>query len=202
MKQSRKHKEFYFIGALLSFLLLKLVLTVFFACSREDPLPICFQSQTAVAAESSEQEETETNSVESSLKKGAQESQEDDTSSAVVEKKFFELEMERRSIQREREQLLILQTEIEEKLIELSKLQEKIKETVDKKSEAHEQKIKHLIKVYTSMAPKKAAGLIEQLDINIIVELFSKMKGDSVGKILSNVKPEKAAVISARLLKR
>ncbi len=202
MKQRRKHKEFYFIGALLSFLLLKLVLTVFLAYSKEDPIPICFQSQTAVAAESAEQEGTEKNSAASSLEKGTQESQKDGISDAVVEQKFYELEMERRRIQREREQLLILQTEIEEKLIELSKLQEKIKETVDKKSEAHEKKIKHLIKAYTSMAPKKAAGLIEQLDINIIVELFSKMKGDSVGKILSYVKPEKAAVISARLLKR
>ncbi len=202
MKQSRKYKEFYFIGALLSFLLLKLVLTVFLACLKEDPLPICFQSQTAVAAESAGHERTEKNSAESSLEKKVQESQKDAVTNAVVERKFFELELERRRIQREREQLLILQTDIEEKLIELSKLQEKIKEIVDKKSEAHERKIKHLIKVYTSMAPKKAAGLIEQLDINIIVELFSKMKGDSVGKILSYVQPKKAAVISARLLKK
>ena len=52
------------------------------------------------------------------------------------------------------------------------------------------------------MAPKKAAGLIEKLDIEIIVEVFSKMKGDSVGKILSYVKPEKAAMISERLIKK
>ncbi len=202
MKQNKKYKEFYFVGALLSFLMLKLVLTVFLACSKEDTLPIYFQSQTAVAAETAEQGKTKKDSTESSLKKGGQEPQKDAISAAVVEREWIELKKERRRIQRKREQLLVLEKEIEKKLIELSKLQDKIKETITKKNEAHERKIKHLIKVYTSMTPKKAAGLIEKLNIDIVIEIFSKMKGDRVGKILSYVTPEKAAVISERLIKR
>lgn len=206
MKQNKKYTVYYPVVAILSLLLLKLALTGLFVCSKEDTLPIRFQSQTAVAAETAEQGGTKKDSAESRLNQGAQKSQQelqkDVTRTSVVERKRFELEIEQRRIQREREQLLVLQKEIDKKLIELSKLQDDLKETVTKKSAAHKQKIKHLIKVYTSMSPKKAAVLIEKLDINIIIEIFSAMKGDSVGKILSYVKPAKAAVISERLIKR
>jgi flagellar motility protein MotE (MotC chaperone) len=201
MRRNKQYAGVYPIGILLLLLLLKLALTVVFAWTRQDAFLIYFQSQ-AVAAETVGHGKTNKDSIESSLKERVRESQTEAISKAVVEKKRFELEMERRDIQREREQLVVLQKEIKKTLLELSKLQDNIKEIVAKKSAAHERKIKHLIKVYTSMAPKKAAGLIEKLDIDIIVEVFSNMKGDSVGKILSYVKPEKAAVISERLIKK
>lgn len=203
MKYNKKYRGSYLVGILLVLLFLKVVLTMFFVQSKEALFPICFQSQTALAAEKVGQRKIEKNSAESIFKKQDQNSQKEDVVSIfIIEKERSGLEMERKSMQREREQLRALQKEIDKKLIELSKLQDNIQETVAKKSAAHEQKIKHLIKVYTSMAPKKAAVLIEKIDIDIIIEVFSKMKGDSVGKILSYVKPTKAAVISECLVKR
>ena len=200
MTRNKQHTGSYPVRALFLLLILKLTLTVLFALATQNSFSLYFQGQ-AVAAEA-QQGETNKNSIDTSLKKRGGESQEEAISAAVVEKKKFELEMERRDIQREREQLVVLQKEIEKKLIELSKLQDDIKEIIAKKSAAHERKIKHLIKVYSSMAPKKAAELIEKLDVDIIIEVFSNMKGDSVGKILSYVEPEKAAVISERLIKK
>jgi len=52
------------------------------------------------------------------------------------------------------------------------------------------------------MKPRKAASLIERLNMDFSVELLSKMKGDVVGNILSFVDIEKAARISEQLAKR
>jgi flagellar motility protein MotE (MotC chaperone) len=52
------------------------------------------------------------------------------------------------------------------------------------------------------MPPKKAASLIEKLDMNVIISLFSSMKGENVGQILPYVSAEKAAAISERLAKQ
>ena len=65
-----------------------------------------------------------------------------------------------------------------------------------------DQKFNHLVKVYSSMKPQSAAGIIEKLDSELAVKLLRKMKGDVVGKILSFVEKEKAAKISIGIVKK
>jgi flagellar motility protein MotE (MotC chaperone) len=67
------------------------------------------------------------------------------------------------------------------------------------KRTAKENQVKHLIKIYSTMKPQKVAQLIEKLDINLITELFSRMKGDVVGQILSFVDTEIGARITQGL---
>lgn len=57
-------------------------------------------------------------------------------------------------------------------------------------------KIKHLIKIYSSMKPQHAASLIEKLDLGFSINLLSMMKGEEVGNIFSFMDLEKAAKIS------
>jgi flagellar motility protein MotE (MotC chaperone) len=52
------------------------------------------------------------------------------------------------------------------------------------------------------MKPKHAASLIEKMDTRLAIRLFSEMKGEVVGEILSYVKTEKAAEISEGLLQK
>lgn len=120
----------------------------------------------------------------------------------ILERKRAEIEKERRQLEREREQLTALKQEIEARLVRLSEIQETIQARLDERETIHNKKIKHLIKIYTTMAPKKAAVLIEKLDMEVIMELFSKMKGEYVGQILPHVSAEKATKISERLAKR
>ena len=120
----------------------------------------------------------------------------------ILEHKRSEIEMERRQLERERKQLTALKREIEAKLVRLSEIEESIQRKIDEQETIRNNKIKHLIKIYTTMAPKKAAALVEKLDMEVVIELFSRMKGEQVGQILPYVSAGKATKISERLAKR
>ncbi len=120
----------------------------------------------------------------------------------ILECKRAEIETEKRQLERERKQLTALKQEIELNLKKLSEIQDSIQKKLDEQKMIRDNKINHLIKIYTTMAPKKAAALIEKLDMEVIIELFSKMKGEHVGQILPHVSAEKAARISEHLATR
>lgn len=127
-------------------------------------------------------------------------------SSSIADLQALELERaklktERLLIDEERKRLNALKDETGAKLAELARLQQTMqKQVVDKKS-ADSQKIQRLIKIYTAMPPKKAAALIDKLDMSVIISLFSNMKGETVGQILPFVSADKAAQISEQLAK-
>ncbi len=102
-------------------------------------------------------------------------------------------------LERQEARLLELKEEITRKIDELTLLREEILATMDLKSEIQEAEVKHLIKIYSTMKPQKVAQLIEQLDIDLVTALFSQMKGDVVGDILSFVDSETGARITRGL---
>ena len=97
------------------------------------------------------------------------------------------IEEREKFLARREQQLVLLQEEINKKIEELTRLRDEIREQMEIKKTAQENQVKHLIKIYSTMKPQKVAQLIEKLDINLITELFSRMKGDVVGQILSFV---------------
>jgi len=119
----------------------------------------------------------------------------------ILEQKRLQLEKERTELDAEREKLKGLSQEIDEKVAKLEKIQAAVRSDLEQKKMVQDARIKHLIKVYTTMPPKKAAVLIEKLEMEVIIALFSTMKGENVGQILPFVAPEKAALISERLAK-
>jgi flagellar motility protein MotE (MotC chaperone) len=127
-----------------------------------------------------------------------------------LEVKRLQLKDEEERIEQEREQLEQLKRDIDLKLDELSAVQAQIDLTLNRKAEMEAQsqkaqdeaeaaKIKQLVKVYTSMSPKKAAEIIDKLDMKVVHEVFSNMKGEQVGQILTYVSGERAAQITERM---
>jgi len=102
-------------------------------------------------------------------------------------------------LERQEARLLALKEEITQKIEELTLLREEILATLDQKTEVQEAEVKHLIKIYSTMKPQKVAQLIEQLDIDLVTALFSRMKGDVVGDILSFVDSETGVRITRGL---
>jgi flagellar motility protein MotE (MotC chaperone) len=119
----------------------------------------------------------------------------------LIRKKAALGKEEKRLVKKEAE-LMAIQQEINNKIASLTRLRNEIRAEMEKKRTAEAQKYKHLIKVYSAMKPQNAAGLIEKLDKSLAIELLSKMKGEDVGKILSYVDLEKAAIISEGLVKK
>lgn len=102
-------------------------------------------------------------------------------------------------LERQEARLKELKEEITRKIDELTLLREEILATMEQKNEIQEAEVKHLIKIYSTMKPQKVAQLIEQLDIDLVTALFSRMKGDVVGDILSFVDSETGARITRGL---
>ncbi len=116
--------------------------------------------------------------------------------------KQTEIQRQEEEMAKTKRELLAIQEEINRKIETLTRLRNEIRTQVNQKKSMEQAKIRHLIKAYSAMKPQKAATLIEKLDITFAIELLSKMKGDSVGNILSYVEVGKAAKISEGLAKR
>lgn len=132
---------------------------------------------------------------------GKQEGVNTTISSSFLRKKA-ELKEKEKYLEKRKMQLVALQEEINNKIAKLTRLRNEIRAEMAVKKTGEERKLKHLIKIYSAMKPQKAASLIEKLDLKLAIELFSRMKGDIVGDILSFVHIEKAAKISEGLLKK
>jgi flagellar motility protein MotE (MotC chaperone) len=154
-----------------------------------------FSDANAIAAEQAKD-------IEVSAKKDEKRAKEETVDLKYLISKKAEIEKQEKSIEAKRAELLSIQDEINKKIGKLTQLRDEIRSEVAKKKAVEEQKLKHLIKVYSTMKPQSAAELIEKLDIKLAIELMSKMKGDAVGKILSFVKIEKAAEISEGLVNK
>ena len=190
MKFTTKHISLYLPVTLLGFLIVKLMVGGILLYMKMPVLPVpVLDSVPALAEDAGSPIPSQVALSSQSLGENAE----------ILERKRAEIEMERRQLERERKQLAALKQEIQAKIARLSEIQDSIQRQLDEQKTILDNKIKHLIKIYTTMAPKKAAALIEKLDMEIIIELFSTMKGEHVGQILPHVSAEKAAKISERL---
>ena len=90
----------------------------------------------------------------------------------------------------------------EEKIKELLALEARIQAMLDEEKSIKDKKIKRLVAVYEGMKAERAAPVIAEMDLGIVVKIFSSMNEKQVGKILSFLPPQKAVVISQALTKR
>jgi flagellar motility protein MotE (MotC chaperone) len=132
---------------------------------------------------------------------------------ASLEEKRLEIEKEKERLTEQEARLESLKEELELKIDELARIRKAVEaalavkekqetETVRLAREQEEAKLKHLVKVYTSMKPKNAAALIDKLDMEVVLQLFSRMKGQQIGQILTYVSVDRAALVSERLARK
>jgi flagellar motility protein MotE (MotC chaperone) len=188
---------------LLCFLIVKLGLISVFVCAKRPVFPVpILESNVALAKDAQEKPTKDRAPDSASALQTSPDSRQPGASSVALEQTRAQIEVERRRLEEERKQLTALKQEIDVKLGRLEKMQDAVQSKLDEQKVLGNQRMKQLIKIYTTMPPKKAAGLIEKLDMNVIISLFSKMKGENVGQILPYVSAEKAAAISERLVRQ
>lgn len=95
--------------------------------------------------------------------------------------------------------LKALEASLDAKLAEMQKLQQELNKMLDEAKGLKDEKIKHLVDVYSNMKAKQAAAVLETLDPDLAVKILSGMKGRQAGEILSFVEPVKAAKLSEML---
>lgn len=195
---------------LIGFVLLKILVTVVYFTGATSLPDFPFARTTAVAQDTlAEEASPESTEEVTAVDKDAQY---DEIQALMnqLELKRLQLKDEEERIQQEREQLAQLKRDIDLKLDELSAVQAKIDASLEEKAKMEAQaqkvqdeteaaKIKQLVKVYTTMSPKQAAKIIDKLDMQVVYEVFSNMKGEQVGQILTYVSEDRAAEITERM---
>lgn len=133
--------------------------------------------------------------------------QEDRTSSELAI--LQELADRRRSIEQreaalvEKEALLKAgETQFDEKIQELTKLRNEIKDLVDKAKGQEDEEIKSLVTVYEKMKPKEAAGIFNSMGMNILLPIAKGMKETKLSPILAAMSPDKARQLTDTLYRQ
>ena len=128
-------------------------------------------------------------------KQGAEQSE----SSSSLSAEWEALRKEKRRLQRRKASLEELEKRLDEKLAREKELKAKLEQILKEAEVMKDEKIKHLVDVYSNMQPEQAAKVLETLDKNIAVKILAGMRGRTAGEILSFVEAEKAARLSEQL---
>jgi len=105
------------------------------------------------------------------------------------------------SLDRQEQALKTLESDLNARLAKLQELENMLKGMLAEAKSIKDEKMRHLIDVYTNMKSKQAASVLETLDEGIAVKILAGMKGRQAGEILTNVSAKKAAKLSEMLTK-
>ena len=124
----------------------------------------------------------------------------------AAERVFADLALERDRIQQEKEELLAMRqaAAVQEQILEQGreKLQAVIKKLEVRQEEFIVEKDRSatkLAKMYEAMKPAQAAPILSALDLDIILEIMTRMKERPAARILANMDAGLAAQVSTRM---
>lgn len=103
------------------------------------------------------------------------------------------------ALDRKEAELRTLERELDEKLENLKALEVRMQKLIDSAGTIQDEKMAHLVDVYSNMKPKQAAQVLETLDEPIAVRILAGMSGRKAGEILSSVRADRAAALSEAL---
>lgn len=96
-------------------------------------------------------------------------------------------------------ELKSMEAEIDAKLENLRAMEVKMENLLKSAGTIQDEKMQHLVDVYSNMKPKQAAQVLENLDESIAVRILAGMSGRKAGEILSFVRAERTAKLSESL---
>lgn len=110
------------------------------------------------------------------------------------------LEIRSREIDKKAVQLKVTEEQIEIKLSQLKDYELRLKNLMKEYDEKEKEKINSLVKLYSTMKPKDAARIFDNLDNDIVVSLLREMKPSTASSILSQMDVSKTRVITDLLM--
>ncbi len=102
----------------------------------------------------------------------------------------------------ERERAVVeIEEMIEKRSIELDRIRAEVEDRIEDWSSQGQDRVAQLSSVYSSMAPAKAGQLLGKLDLDLTVSIIRGMKKKSSAGVLSAMRPDRALIVSRRMLK-
>jgi flagellar motility protein MotE (MotC chaperone) len=94
------------------------------------------------------------------------------------------------------------ETRIEKKIAELKGVKDDIEKLIQKYEEQEEQQLNDLVAIYEKMKPKDASRIFNDLDTEILLQIFDKMKASKTALILANMRADRAKEITSKIAER
>jgi flagellar motility protein MotE (MotC chaperone) len=114
-------------------------------------------------------------------------------------KRREELELKSRQMDEREAMVAAAEQRMDQKMAELKALQSTVEDLLKKRSDAEESRLQSLVKVYQNMKPKDAAQVFEELDMDVLLEVVSRMNERKLAPILALVSPTKAKEMTYEL---
>jgi flagellar motility protein MotE (MotC chaperone) len=119
-----------------------------------------------------------------------------------LSKRRAELDAKARELDEREALVAAAEQKMDQKMAELKAMQSTLQDLLKKRSDAEETQLQSLVKIYENMKPKAAAGVFEELDMDILLEVVARMKERKVAPILAMMTPTKAKELTFELAQR
>ena len=117
----------------------------------------------------------------------------------LLQKKDDALKRREDLLEDEKQDLRTAEAALQSRLLELQKLRDQIREMLTDLDGEREQRVVNLVKMFESMRPKQAAGILEVTDDEIALEVLERMNQGKAGKTLAAMEPTRAAALAERI---
>lgn len=130
----------------------------------------------------------------------------DDEYSDVKMELFEDLAKRRKDIEAKEKELAMREallktasSELEQKYQELNTLKADIQELLKKQTEQEDQRIASLVKIYEGMKAKDAARIFDSLDMDVLLQVVTKMSERKSAPIIAAMSPDRARNVTIML---
>lgn len=117
-------------------------------------------------------------------------------------KRREELEVRARQLDEREAMVAAAEQRMEQKMAELQALQTTVEDLLTKRSEQEEADLMKLVQTYEKMKPKDAASVFEEMDMDLLRDLVSRMKASRAAPILALVSPTKVKELTLELAQK
>ncbi|HTH97319.1 MAG TPA: hypothetical protein VL574_07855 [Stellaceae bacterium] len=113
-------------------------------------------------------------------------------------------QLDQRSDELDRRGLLLKAVEqrIDGKIKGLQDLQTQIKSLLGQVDQQQQERLASLVHIYESMKPVDAAGILQQMDMPVLLQIMSRMRDLKAGPILAAMDPNKARAVTLALAEK
>lgn len=93
------------------------------------------------------------------------------------------------------------ENKLEQKVSELKSLQDQVSDLMKGYSAQEDAKYRSLVKIYENMKPREAAKIFDELEMDMLVQIITRMKEARSAPIIASMHPAKAKELSVELTK-
>jgi flagellar motility protein MotE (MotC chaperone) len=116
-----------------------------------------------------------------------------------LSKRRAELDARERDVEMRENLIKAAEDRVDSKIADLKQLQTQIQALLQQHDDAQQKQIDSLVKTYSSMKPKDAARIFDNLNDNVLLAVASGMKPDVLGAILAQMQPDAAQKLTVKL---